>query len=661
MRAREGSRLPATTLRFDPAAEWLEADGLGGFASGTVDGIRTRRYHALLLVATTPPTGRFVLVNGLDAALETDAGSFAITSQRYPDGIVSPDGAAHLVSFEPRPWPCWRWRLPDGTTIEHELFVPDGAAATVLSWRRSGGDGRARLLVRPFFSGRDYHSLHHENPGFCFDAQTHEGCLRWRPYACVPGVIAASNGRYKAAPDWYRRFFYAEEHARGLDCEEDLATPGSFQFDLAAEEAVLILAAEGHEPTVLAPGASASAALELLRNTERRRRRRFASPLHQSAASYLVRRGAGHTLIAGYPWFTDWGRDTFIALRGLCLATGALETAREILVEWSDAVSEGMLPNRFPDHGAAPEFNAVDASLWFVVAVHEYLALAEARSGSRAPRGQRKLLEATEAILEGYARGTRFGIGCDDDGLLRAGEAGVQLTWMDARIGDHVVTPRTGKPVEIQALWLNALHIGSALTPRLEERFQRGLKSFRERFWCEATGGLYDIVDVDHIAGTADATVRPNQIFAVGGLPIALLEGKRARAVVDQVERLLHVPLALRSLAPGSPGYAGHYAGSASHRDGAYHQGTAWPWLLGPFVEAWVRVRGATASAKQKARLRFLEPLQGHLCEAGLGHVSELLDGDAPHAPAGCPFQAWSLGEMLRLDLQVLADDAPGK
>jgi predicted glycogen debranching enzyme len=361
-------------------------------------------------------------------------------------------------------------------------------------------------------------------------------------------------------------------------------------------------------------------------------------------------------LIAGYPWFTDWGRDTFIALRGLCLATEQLEIAREILAEWAGSVSQGMLPNRFADHGEAPEFNSVDASLWFVIAAHEYLALAEKQPGNLALRDRRLLLDACEAILEGYAAGTRFGIRCDDDGLLRAGQPGVQLTWMDAKVGDLVITPRIGKPVEVQALWLNALRFASASAPRFKERFERGLAAFHARFWCETTGCLHDVVDVDHVPGALDSNVRPNQILAVGGLPFALLEGERARHVVDVVERELLVPLALRSLSPAGTGYVGHYEGDPLHRDGAYHQGTAWPWLLGPFVEAWVRVRGDTVAVREEARSRFLEPVERHLCEAGLGHVSEILDGDAPFTPRGCPFQAWSLGEVLRLELQTLSD-----
>jgi predicted glycogen debranching enzyme len=319
-----------------------------------------------------------------------------------------------------------------------------------------------------------------------------------------------------------------------------------------------------------------------------------------------------------------------------------------------------MLPNRFPDHGEAPEFNAVDASLWYVVAVHEFLAAAAAHGFALPAAEDNALRAAVEAILSGYAAGTRFGIQCDDDGLLRAGQAGVQLTWMDAKVGDWVVTPRIGKPVEVQALWLNALAIGSQRSERWADLLARGRASFAKRFWNPARTCLFDVVDCDHQPGTSDAALRPNQILAVGGLPLALLEGERARQVVDVVEQHLWTPLGLRSLGPGEPGYAPRYQGNVRSRDGSYHQGTVWPWLLGAFVEAWVRVRGGTRDAKREARERFLAPLLAHLDQAGLGHVSEIADGDPPHAPRGCPFQAWSVAEALRLDQVVLADDSTG-
>jgi predicted glycogen debranching enzyme len=624
--------------------EWLEPDGLGGFASGTVSGIRTRRYHALLLTATTPPSGRVVLVNGCEAWLETPGGQCALTSQRYAPDVIHPDGAQRIEAFEPDPWPCWVLALPGGGQIEHGLVVQAGRSVVTLSWRLRGAAG-GTLAVRPLLSGRDYHALHHENPAFRFDAEAEGDRVVWRPYPGIPAIVARSNGRYTHEPNWYRDFLYSEERDRGLDHVEDLASPGVFRWDLSRGEAVLMIAAEGHDlPKDLAT----------VRGGERRRRRRFVSRLHRSADAYLVRRNTGKTVIAGYPWFSDWGRDTFIALRGLCLATGRLEDARAILVEWASTISEGMVPNRFPDRGEQLEFNAVDAALWYVVAIHDFLQVAR-----RVTKRDRQTLEtAIQAILSGYAGGTRYGIHADADGLLAAGEPGVQLTWMDAKVGQRVITPRIGKPVEVQALWLNALQIGSRLSDRWGQLHATGGAAFEARFWNEERGMLHDVVDADHRVGTVDATFRPNQILAVGGLPFALLEGERARRVVDAVEAHLLTPLGLRSLAPDQPGYSPRYEGGVAQRDGAYHQGTVWPWLIGPFVEAWVRVRGGGAAVRQEARKRFLGALFDHLDVAGLGHVSEIADGDPPHTPRGCPFQAWSVGELLRLDRVVLAPDA---
>ncbi len=637
------------TLPWSDESEWLEVDGLGGFASGTVTGRRTRRYHALLLVATTPPTGRVVLVNGFEAWVDTPTGRFALSSQRYEGGFVHPDGDRRLTEFAPDPWPRWVYQLDDGTRIEQELFVPHGRAAVALRWRVLGATTAAELTVRPLVSGRDYHALHRENRAFSFDATHGGGRVMWVAYPGLPEVRAVSNGEYRHEPVWYRNFEYEQERDRGLDCGEDLASPGVFTWDLAAGEAVWVLAAEDLGST------AAPELFHRFRDAEDARRRRLASPLHRAADSYLVRRGAGKTILAGYPWFTDWGRDAFIALRGLCLATGRLDDARDILLDWAGTVSDGMLPNRFPDHGDEPEFNSVDASLWYVVAVHEYLQAAGRRSD---PEVRGRLETAVREIVAGYASGTRFGIRADADGLLLAGEPGTQLTWMDAKVGDWTVTSRVGKPVEVQALWLNALWVANHFTSEWEHQLGRGLDSFRDRFWNDADGGLYDVIDVNRMPGAVDPAVRPNQIFAVGGLPLPLLDGEQARRVVDTVESHLLTPLGLRSLAPGEPGYVGRYAGGVRERDGAYHQGTVWPWLIGPFVEAWVRVRGGTAEAKREARRRFLEPLRRHLDTAGLGHVSEIADADSPHTPRGCPFQAWSVGEILRLEHLVLAEKA---
>ncbi len=515
--------------RFPDAAEWLEADGLGGFASGTVSGIRTRRYHALLLAATTPPTGRFVLVNGCDAFVETAGGRFALSSQRYAPDVVHPDGAARIESFEYEPWPTWTFVLGDGTRITQEIVARHGSPLVALRWTAAAEPRRRlTLTVRFFLSGRDYHSLHHANGAFRFEPEVAGERRVWRPYDGVPPVVVTTNGAYRHAPDWYRNFLYAEEAARGLDCTEDLATPGTFEWDLAAGDAVCLLSTDtpaepDHDPADGAPPDGAGAArraadvFAAVRDAEAQRRRRFPSPLHRAADAYLVRRGGGRTVIAGYPWFTDWGRDTFIALRGLCIASGRFQEAREILLAWADTVSEGMLPNRFPDDDGTPEYNAVDASLWYVIAVGE-LAEAMTRSGAALDARDRRTFDAAiDAILTGYARGTRYGIRLDDDGLVAAGVPGVQLTWMDAKVGDWVVTPRIGKPVEIQALWLAALQVASASpastgraregSDRWKALLARGTRSFGERFWNERDGFLHDVVDVDHVAGTVDAVV----------------------------------------------------------------------------------------------------------------------------------------------------------
>jgi predicted glycogen debranching enzyme len=640
-------RRPTTgsTLRgLDPATdarEWLETDGLGGFAMGRVAGPRTRRYHGLLVAATTPPTGRVMLVSGLDATVETTGGRWSLSAQRYAGEATADD--THLETFTQAPWPTWTFRLPDGTRLVHELFMRVGAARVFLSWRLLTDAAPARLTVRPFLAGRDFHALMHENAALSFAPERVGGQIRFRPYAGTPAIAVASNGAYVHEPFWYRRFLYEEEQRRGLDCEEDLASPGAWRFDLAAGEATMVFATE-----VAGEVSMASARL-----AERARRAGLGDALDRAAEQYVVARGAGRTIIAGYPWFGDWGRDTFVAMRGLLLARGRVDEALDVLRAWAGLVSEGMLPNCFPDGAGPPEYNTVDASLWFIVTTSETIRAARA---TLADAARRRLVDAVEAILVGYANGTRYGIRATDDGLLAAGAPGQQLTWMDARVDGREITPRVGKPVEVQALWLNALalavELGAPSSVRWAALFDRGRPSFEARFWDEARGRLYDVVDCDHVAGAVDARLRPNQLLAVGGLPLQLLTPARAARVVAVVAEKLLTPIGLRTLAPDEPGYQPRYAGGVAARDGAYHEGTAWPWLMGPFVEAQLRV-GATDA--ETARARLVEPLMRWLDVAGLGHLPEVADGDAPHRPGGCPFQAWSLGELLRLDRVVLA------
>ncbi len=620
-------------------AEWLEADGQGGFAFGTADTIRTRRYHGLLVAAPPPQTRRIVLVNAVEAWVEIGGASVALSSHRYQPGVIHPDGAARIVGFSIEPWPRWTYGLPDGSEVTCAVFVAPGSGQTTMRWQRRGRAGPATLHVRPLLSGRDYHALHHENPAFRFDPLEHgDGVVVWQPYPDLP-PIAAHGGAYRHEPLWFRQFLYAEEAARGLDCIEDLASPGVLSWDLSAGEATLAWRADRAPARPVAALAAAEQAC------------RAAIPAqHRAALSHLATCGDRPTLIAGYPWFTDWGRDTFIALRGVLLATGRHDAARDVLLAWAGLVDQGMLPNRFPDGDGPPEFNSVDASLWFIVAVHDLLAAAPVPETAA-----ERLRGACIAILDGYAAGTRYGIRMDADGLVACGEPGVQLTWMDAKVGDWVVTPRIGKPVEVQALWINALAIVGAWPGggRWADAEAKARASFLACFPDAATGGLADVIGPD---GVPDRRIRPNQVFAAGGLPHACVPPDLARSVLALVEDRLLSPLGLRTLDRSDPEYRGRYEGGVTARDGAYHQGTVWPWLLGPFVQAWLRLRDNTPAARAEAAARFLPPLHAHLHTAGLGSVSEIADGDAPHTPRGCPFQAWSIGEMLRIEAMLKVD-----
>jgi predicted glycogen debranching enzyme len=644
-------------IRFVSDAEWLETDGLGGYAMGRADGVRTRRYHAVLTAARTPPGERMTLVNGFDAWVEYGDERIAITSQRYVGDVLSPDSASRLEAFTTDPWPTWRYRLPDGTELVQELVMEHGSPLVALAWHCTT-PCVGELVVRPFMSVRDTHTTTHENTVCDMASRVTGDRVQWMPYAGLPGITAVSSGSFTDDAVWYRDFQYDEERARGQEFTEDLWSPGEFRLPLHQGHAVLAFGADTAGASPL-PYAGASALWDVVTRAERTRRAAFTTPLHRAGDAYVVRRGDGRTIVAGYPWFTDWGRDTFIAMRGLCIAAGRLDDARAILLEWAGHVSEGMLPNFFPENSATAEFNSVDASLWFVIAAHEYLQAADERrtadSDAVAAGDAAVLRDAVLAIVHGYARGTRFGIRVDGTGLLCAGVHGVQLTWMDAKVGDWVVTPRIGKPVEVQALWINALHIASQWEPSWSHLEAFAQDSFTRLFWNEEAGCLFDVVDVDHVHGRTDASLRPNQLFAVGGLPIAVVHGERARRVIDVAEVALWTEGGARSLAAHEVQYVGNYAGDMWQRDGAYHEGTVWPWLAGAFVEGWVRVRGATDDVKDDARARFLKPLLSHFHASSPGQLGEIADGDAPFRANGCPFQAWSVGEAIRLSRAVLA------
>jgi predicted glycogen debranching enzyme len=613
---------------IDDRREWLEPDGLGGFASGTVTGTRTRRYHALLLVANRPPTERLVLVNGMEVWIDAGGESHAISCQRYADGAVFPDPTRLFRSFDVQPWPTWTFELPTIGKITQEILVVSGKPLVLVIWKAAASSG-GRIRVRPLLSGRDYHQLHHENIAFNFAAQSDTQGISWQAYDSIPRVYAASTGIYQHDPVWYRQFYYAQEAERGLDCVEDLASPGIFELEL--RESATLAFSDAPLPAAVNETALALRAVE----NERRKR----PLLERSADAYIVSGTAGQTILAGYPWFTDWGRDTMISLRGLCLARGKLSMAADILSRWGSALSDGLLPNRFPDRGENPEYNSVDASLWFVIAVHE-LDLAAPENPALVD-----LRRVVEQILHSYMSGTHYGIGLAEDGLLHCGAPGVQLTWMDAMVNGKVITPRVGKPVEVEALWINALWVASNWDSFYRALLQRALTTFQEKFW---NGNyLFDVVDVEGQIGRCDPSFRPNQIFAVGGLPLSVMSAEEAAKIVASVEHRLVTPAGLRSLDPDDPAYCGHYVGGPQKRDAAYHQGTVWPWLMGAFVDAWIKTYGP--GSEQEAFGRFVDPLVRALAQNGIGHLYEIADGDPPFVPRGCPFQAWSVGELVRL------------
>ena len=641
---------------FDRALslEWLETNGRGGFASGTVAGANTRRYHALLLTARRPPTDRYVLVNHLEEWIHIGSEKFALSTNLYP-GAVYPNGYAHCTSFSSIPWPTWTY-ASNGNKVQREILCVRGRDIVIVRWKLIGAKNlQMALRVRPMLTGREYHGLHHENGSLSTGAMIGKKCVTWSPYDSLPAIRAFHSGTYRHEPDWYRHVQFPVEQQRGLDGEEDWWSPGEFLFELKPGKTyTLTFTSEAIDSLGVTPLISS----ERLRRGRLRKSAPVADPLadtfRQAAETFLVARDTKQTVIAGYPWFTDWGRDTFISLPGLCLVTGRHEVARHIIESFAAHVSNGMVPNRFPDIGEEPEYNTIDASLWFVYAVDRYLTYSKDTAGVRSVAWP-----AIKQILDGYRRGTRYNIHMDGrDGLVAGGAPGVQLTWMDAKIGDWVVTSRHGKPVEIQALWIRALDIGARLAAEfgeseyalgcLKDRMQ-AVESFRKRFWYQDGKYLYDTIDGPE---GDDTSVRPNQVYAVS-LCDDLLTKEQAKQVLRTIKDHLLTPVGLRTLSPQDGRYRPRYEGSPMERDSAYHQGTVWPFLLGPFVTAWVKTFGATAETRTEAR-SFLKGIEAHLQEACIGQISEIFDGDAPHQPRGCPAQAWSIAEPLRTMVEEL-------
>ncbi len=635
------------TRDFEEAVkrEWLETNGLGGWASSTIIGAHTRRYHGLLVAATRPPAGRMVLLSKLDETIVASEGRFDLGCNCYPN-TVHPRGYQYLQGFAKDLFPRFEYEA-GGIHIQKTIVAIHGENTTLLLYEIHGAPSPFSFELRPLVAGRDYHSLAHANDAICLEACFQDGIFHVQPYDGVPDLfISVPGATFEAHPDWYFNFEYPVERDRGLDFHEDLFSYGIFKVPLDQGQKLAVI--------ISTQNPSDQDALELYEREKHRRQELIGNPtakndisnaLTLAADQFVVQRGGNlRTIIAGYHWFTDWGRDTMIALPGITLATGRYEDAKKILRAFAGSVSQGMLPNRFPDRDEVPEYNTIDATLWFFVAIDKYFRYTQDKAFVRD-----ELMPVLQEIIQWHDRGTRYNIHVDADGLLYAGHQGVQLTWMDAKVGDWVVTPRQGKAVEINALWYNALRIFANIlimfdksddALEYEKRADQVKKSFNEGFWYEQGQYLYDYIDGDY----QETAIRPNQIFAIS-LPFPLLNEERAKSVLRVVEEKLLTTFGLRSLAPEHPDYRPQYGGDPISRDSAYHQGTVWAWLIGPFISALVRVKGSAGKEQAKG---ILEKMGTHLSDAGIGTISEIFDADAPHAPRGCIAQAWSVAEILR-------------
>lgn len=607
-------------LEFSSRHEWLLTNGAGGYAMGTIAGLNTRRYHGLLVSCNEETLERTLLLANIECSIQADGNPIALSTNQYP-GAIFPEGYQYLESFEVDQKALWRWRAGRCRLEKAHWLVRHENAAVVCY--RNIGDTPFTLILRPLVAHRSYHGDFHENPNYpqrmLFDKQA-------TAVIADPTPIRIEHQGAERVPvqGWYYRFEHARELDRGLTFREDLFCPCELRYELAPGESIRLLVntyaeMDLSEPDNLSPSGTLGTALE------------------KASAAFLIDKPGYESIIAGYPWFTSWGRDTMIALPGLCLHTGKVDLARRILMRYAEYLDRGLIPNRIVEGGMA-DYNTVDATLWFVQALYATL------EAEWEPSFAEFAHECIKNVLHWHRKGTSFGIRVDlEDGLLTQGAEGEQLTWMDAKINDWVVTPRHGKPVEVNGLWVNALWVMAWLCKKLGKqawRYERAAKfaqeSFEKKFWCSSRGHYFDTVD------PYDALLRPNQLIAMS-LPFGPAKGERALQALSLIEKELLTPFGLRTLGPAEPGYRGRYEGPLPELDASYHQGTVWPWLMGPYITAMVKLRGEKVEAK-----RILKAGREMLAEYGIGGLAEVYDGDSPQAAGGCPWQAWSVGEWLR-------------
>lgn len=628
--------------------EWLETNGIGGYASASVTGANTRKYHGLLVAALHPPVGRTVLLNKLDEQIEVDGHLYELGTNQYP-GAVSPAGHKYIDSFEKDFFPTWNYKLPNGTIIKKTIACIHGENTTVIVYEVLKAKESFSLKLRPYSSFRDYHCVRNSSWNYSTNhILVEKDTISIKPVEEYPALnIKVAGAKFEQDGLWFMNMEYLREYDRGHQFNEDVYSHG--EFSLNAKEGDII-------QVVISTENVKSTAVKLLEKEKSRREKLFAplkvqdeftTQLTLAADQFIVKRGEDlKTIIAGYHWFSDWGRDTMISLPGLCLSTGRFSDAEKILKAFAKSVDMGMIPNRFPDLGEEPEYNTVDATLWYFVAIYNYC-----NAVGKNTLAQKELWETLKEIIKFHENGTRYCIKEEEDGLLSAGEHGVQLTWMDAKIGDWVVTPRIGKPVEINALWYNALKIMEHFAPAKEKSYyaakaEKTKNAFEVAFWNKSKGYLNDYVAPTY----SEDSLRPNQLFAIS-LPFNLLNDAQAKKVVAAVEKHLLTPVGLRSLSPESEAYRPIYEGDQLSRDGAYHQGTVWSWLMGPYADA--KLKTDPEKGKEKVKKIMLKAFK-HLEEAGVGNVSEIFDGQSPHTSQGCIAQAWGVAEWLRVYLEVV-------
>ncbi len=636
--------------------EWLVCNGLGSYASGSLSGANTRRYHGLFVAALEPPTSRTLLFSRIDEHVDGEN----ISTNLWTPDVVNPRGYEKLCAFVVYPCPCWVYELANGYLIK-QVFMLAGKQHSYVAYSFQSKDDSSDVLeldLHVIANFRDYHSQTKGSPDWRFIQEQRPGAVRIRAYDGAQDLeLAFSKGEWRKDENWYDGYFYPREWERGLSDREDAFHAGVISLRLKSGESMLVLASL--EPVEFLPDLK-----HLLAELIKEQRLLLAgagNPRHPAVKrlvlasnNFVVERKSSeaHSIIAGYHWFNDWGRDAMISLPGLTLATGRFEAAASILKNFQSYLSEGMLPNNFPDSGQSPQYNTSDATLWWAWALKKYLQASDDLEFVK------EAIPLMESVVDCHLRGSRYNIKVDEsDGLLAGGADGAQLTWMDAKVDGFVVTPRRGKAVEISALWyfflrtLAEFKTACGQDPSRYIELAEKAKSGFQAFWNQGRKCLFDVINED---GSKDDSVRPNQLLALS-LCKDLLSEKQNASILAVVEAELLTPLGLRSLSPKDPNYKGKYGSgkrnaSQYERDISYHQGTVWTWLLGPWIDARMNVYGENEDNVRFINSQLALLLHHHLLfEAGLGTVSEIFDGDSPHKPHGCIAQAWSVGELLRV------------